>query len=265
MKIYKFIILILFVSLSLSCSKYDKLLKNGTLKERLEAANNYYDKSNYFKALQLYDQLIVELRGSADFEEAYYKYCYCNYNQEQYMAAAYYFKQLAKTLPNGKYAEEALYMAAYCLYLESADAELDQTSTHNALNEFQLFVNKYPESKRIQDCNDIMDQLRFKLETKDYNTAYLYFKIEEYKAAVIAFKNLIKDYPATIYKEQAAYYILKSQYNYALGSILSKKKERFDEAANYCDMFKTQYPNSKYYNEAEVLDNKIKQQLKKLN
>ena len=52
----------------ISCSEYDKLLKDGSAQARLDAANDYYNKGNYFKALQLYDLLIVELRGLPQFE-----------------------------------------------------------------------------------------------------------------------------------------------------------------------------------------------------
>ena len=265
MKFWRNFVLIVLILTGVSCSEYDKLLREGTPQARLEAANEYYSKGNYFKALQLYDQLIVELRGMPQFEEAYYKYCWSNYQQEQYLAAAYYFKNLAKTLPNCKYAEEALYMSAYCQYLESADAPLDQTSTSDALTELQLFVNKYPKSEKVKQCNELMDELRFKLETKDFNTAMLYFKIEEYKAAVVSFTNLLKEYPATKYKEQALFYILKSEYYFAAGSIDSKKKERFEHASKAYTTLMMQFPTTSFLKEAEIINEKIKTQISKLN
>jgi outer membrane protein assembly factor BamD len=249
----------------ISCSEYDKLLKDGSAQARLDAANDYYNKGNYFKALQLYDLLIVELRGLPQFEDAYYKYCWSNYNQQQYLMAAYYFKNLAKTLPNSKYAEEALYMSAYCQYLESADPELDQTPTHQALTELQLFVNKYPKSEKVGQCNELMDELRLKLETKEFDIAMLYFKTEEYRAAVVAFSNLIKEYPATKYKEQALFYILKSEYYYAIGSIEAKKKERFELAAKAYNSLINQFPSTQFKREAEALNEKINTQIGKLN
>ncbi len=265
MKFWRNFVLIVLILTGVSCSEYDKLLREGTPQARLEAANEFYSKGNYFKALQLYDQLIVELRGMPQFEEAYYKYCWCNYQQQQYLAAAYYFKNLAKTLPNSKYAEESLYMSAYCQYLESSDAPLDQTSTNDALTELQLFVNKYPKSEKVKQCNELMDELRFKLETKDFNTAMLYFKIEEYKAAVVAFTNLLKEYPATKYKEQALFYILKSEYYYAAGSIDSKKKERFEHAAKAYTTLMMQFPTTSFQKEADIINEKIKTQISKLN
>ena len=45
---------------------------------------------------------------------------------------------------------------------------LDQTNTYDALKELQLFINTYPNSSRIPECNDLIDKLRTKLEYKDY-------------------------------------------------------------------------------------------------
>lgn len=261
---FLFPVLIIITLLS-SCSKYDKLLKEGTVQERLAMANEMFDKGNYFKAVQLYDALMVELRGQPQFEEVYYRYAWCHYHQEQFLMAAYYFKSLTKNLPTSKYAEESLYMAAYCQYLESAEPSLDQSPTNDALNEFQLFVNRYPNSDKVAKCNELMDELRFKLETKAFNTAKLYYQIEEYKAAIVSLSNVIKDYPATAYKEEVMFLLIKANYFYAAGSIESKKKERFMQADLAFKKFEAQFPESAFLKEARSLNEKINQQLSKLN
>jgi outer membrane protein assembly factor BamD len=56
----------------------------------------------------------------------------------------------------------------------------------------------------------------------------LYFNIASYKASIVSFNNVIRDYPDTKYKEQSFFYILKSHYLLASNSIDSKKKERFN-------------------------------------
>ncbi len=256
---------IALIILMSSCSEYDKLLKDGTPQERLVAANEYYEKGVYFKAVQLYDQLIIEMRGTPPFEEIYYRYAWCHYHQEQYLMAAYYFKNMTRTMPNSKYAEECLFMSAYCQYLESSETSLDQTPTMDALTEFQLFVNRYPNSEKVKECNTLMDELRLKLETKAFNIAKLYYQIEEYKAAVVCFNNVLKDFPATVYKEESMFLLFKAQYFYASGSVDSKKRARFEEAVTAYKKFAAQFPESKYLREAEQLNSKITLQLSKLN
>ena len=78
-------------------------------------------------------------------------------------------------------------MTAYCYYLDSPDLTLDQASTYKAIENLQLFINLYPKSERVNECNQLIDKLRNKLETKSFLNAKLYFKIGDYKAAIFAF------------------------------------------------------------------------------
>ena len=59
--------------------------------------------------------------------------------------AAFYFKNFVRTYPTSKYAEESMFTAAYCYYLNSPAFSLDQSSTYKAIDELQLFANRYKE------------------------------------------------------------------------------------------------------------------------
>ena len=52
----------------------------------------------------------------------------------------------------------------------SPNWSLDQTETLIAINNVQDFVDKYPNSILIDSCNRVIDNLRYKLELKDYQT-----------------------------------------------------------------------------------------------
>jgi outer membrane protein assembly factor BamD len=85
-------------------------------------------------------------------------------------------------------------MSAYCKYKESPSYSLDQTPTFEAINELQLFVNQYPESQKVARCNQLIDELRNKLEEKEYRIARMYFRMQEYKAAIVSYENVLKDF-----------------------------------------------------------------------
>jgi len=118
--------------------------------------------------------------------------------------------------------------------------------TKSAIEKFQKFVNMYPKSKWVADANENIDKLRFKLQKKDFEIAKLYYKIEEYKSAVIAFNNLVKEYPDTPFKEESLYYIAISYYEYANKSIANKKYERYNFAIEAASNFAKLFPDSKY-------------------
>ena len=60
-----------------------------------------------------------------------------------------------------------------------------------------------------------------------YEAAKLYYNMEDYKAARVAFRNTLKDNADNIYREDILYYIAKSSYKYAQLSVASKQKERY--------------------------------------
>jgi outer membrane protein assembly factor BamD len=118
-------------------------------------------------------------------------------------------------------------MTAYCYFLDSPDLTLDQASTYKAIENLQLFINLYPKSDRVNGCNELIDKLRNKLETKSFLNAKLYFKIGDYKAAIYAFRNSLDDFPDSQYKEEMDFLTIKSAFLYAQNSVESKKMKDF--------------------------------------
>ena len=148
-----------------SCSKYQRLLKSSDFEAKYKAAVDYYNKKDYYRSLQLLEELIALYRGTAKGEDVYYYYAKSNYGISDYLTAAYHFETFTKTFPSSPRAEECAYLNAYCYYLDSPVSSLDQDNTMQAIQQFQLFVNHYPQSEKVADCNRLMDELRFKLET----------------------------------------------------------------------------------------------------
>ncbi|PKP01931.1 MAG: outer membrane protein assembly factor BamD [Bacteroidetes bacterium HGW-Bacteroidetes-9] len=259
-----FSILILSAVVFTSCSKYQKLLKSTDNENKYEMAMAYYDDKDYYRAIQLFDQLMPFFRGTERAELMAFYYAKAHYEQKDYILASYYFKQFSKNFPNSKNAEEAAFMSAYCNYLDSPPVSLDQTVTYDAIKDLQLFINRYPGSERVAKANGLIDELRLKLETKAYNIAVLYFKMEDYKAAVINFQNLIKDYPDTKFRETAMFHIAKSYFYYAESSTQRKQGERFQLCTESVDNFLANYPESEFGKEALVIQKNAQKNLQNL-
>lgn len=247
-----------------SCSKYQKLLKSTDNEKKYEMAMAYYESKDYYRAVQLFDQLQPFFKGTEKAEKMAFYYAYANYEQKDNILASYYFKQFAKSYPNSKNAEEAAYMSAYCNYLESPPSSLDQTVTLDAINDLQLFINQYPKSARVAKANALIDELRLKLETKALDIAKLYYAMEDYKAAVINFQNLIKDFPDTRYRETALFHIAQAYYYYAGKSIDSKKGERYQLSSEAADNFVANFPESPLVKEARQMQKNAQKQLQNL-
>lgn len=250
----KFLSILLLITVVItisSCSKYQRLLKGSDYDAKYNAAVKYYEKKDYYRCLQLLEELIVIFRGTGKGEDVYYYYAKCNYATRDYVAAAYHFENFIKTFPSSPRAEECAFLVAYCYYLDSPQSSLDQENTVLAIEQFQLFINHYPQSEKVAESNKLMDELLLKIETKAFNNAKTFYYIEEYKAAVASLNNVIRDYPGTIHKEECLYLILKSYYLYAHKSIEEKKLERYKSALEAYQALKESFPESVYLRQVE--------------
>lgn len=234
-----------------SCTGYNKLLKSDDYELKYEKAFEYYAEGDYTRTITLLEQLIPVYRGTERFEELQYYYAYCQYNVKDYVLAGYYFRNFARTFPNSEYAEECQFMNAYCYYLESPRPSLDQESTYNAINEFQLFITQYPNSERADDCNRLIDDMREKLAEKSFISAKLYYNLEYYKSAITALRSSLQEFPATKYREEIKYMIVESAFLYAENSIPDKQAERYEAMQKEYSIFIEEFPESEYKRKVE--------------
>ncbi|MDF3078062.1 MAG: bamD [Sphingobacteriaceae bacterium] len=237
-------------------SRFEKLLASNDTAKKYQEALRLYNKKDYTKALTLFDDLMQRYRGRAEAEDLSYYSAYTNYYLKDYTTARYQFKIFADTYPTSAKAEECRYMAAYCYSLDSPNYSLDQENTVKAIEALQLFINLYPQSERVAEASKLIDNLRDKLETKSYANAKLYLTIgasdpQNYRSAVIAFRNSLRDYPDSKYAEEMEFLTIKAQYLYARNSIETRQEERFTEAISMYNAFAEKYPSSQYLKDAE--------------
>lgn len=262
MKFLKHFIFIILPLLTLSsCSKYQRLLKSSDYELKYQKAKQYFEEENYAKALPLLEELMTIYRGTDKGEDVYYFYAKCYFADEDYVLSSYHLKNFVRTYPTSPRAEECLYLSALSYYFDSPKYSLDQSSSYLAIQEFQLFVNQYPGSEKVKESNEYIDKLRFKLETKSFEIAKLYYYTGNYKAAITTFNNTTKDFPSTIYKEEILFLTLRSGFLLATNSVENKKLERFKNAEAYYFKFADAFPQSKNKKEAEAMLTKIKQNI----
>lgn len=247
------LLLVLVIALAGCKSKFERLKASNDNAKKYHEGIKYYNKKDYTRALDLFEDLVQRYRGTTEAEDLYYYYAYTNYKLKDYTSARYHFKTFADSYPNSSRTEECRFMSAYCYYLDSPNFSLDQENTQKAIDAMQLFINLYPKSDRAPEAGKLIQNLRDKLEEKSYANAKLYLTIGDYQSAVIAFGNSLRDYPDIKYAEEMEFLTIKAQYLYAKNSYEIKQQERYESAIAFHDQFVEKYPNSKYLKDAELL------------
>ena len=258
-----FKILLLTVILN-SCGKYQKVLKSDDYNYKYEQAVAYYEDGDYNRAMPLFNELSTIMKGTASIQEISFYYAYCNYSTGDNLMAAYLFRNYTINFPNSKHTEECAYMGAYSYYNEAPTYSLDATNTNRAIKELQSFIDRYPTSERVNNCNDLIDELRGKLSSKSFENAKQYYTTFNYKSAIIALDNVLIDFPSFKNREEVHFLIVKSTYLLAVNSISNKVEERLRATLDAYFHFKDNYPNSDYLNELEKTYNRTQITLNEL-
>lgn len=248
-----------------ACSEYNKVLKSNDNELKKTKALEYYEGGDYIKAITLLEEIIPYYKLTPEGEKLYFYYCMANYKLEDYYLAGYYFSRFVRQYPRSVYCEEALFLAAMCSVHNSPEYSLDQTETYNALDGIQVFIDMFPNSSRIDTCHIIMDNLRAKLELKQFEYAKLYYKTENYKAAVVALNATLEKFPKSVYKEDILYLLVMSNYNLAINSIPSKKLERLNETLKSYSKFVAEFPQSEKLKELDLIKKKTEEEIEILN
>ena len=252
-KVNQALLTVILILLFSSCSEYQKLLNSSDYDLKYEKAMEYYDNEDYIRASSLLEELMAVYRGTETAEKVYYRYAYTYYYQKDYFTAGYYFRHFVTNFPNSQYTDECAYMNAYCYYMDSPSPDLDQTSTLKAIDELQIFINRNPTSSRVEECNQLIDELNDKLVEKSFNGAKLYFDLGEYKASITALNNSLLEFPDTKHREELLYLILKSSYELASNSVPDKIRERYENTTEAYYKLVDEFPETKHLREAERL------------
>ncbi len=264
-RLVQLLLLSAFALLSVSCkSEFEKIRGSGDTDKMYSKAFEYYDQEEYMRAQTLLELIIPAYRGKPELEKIYFTYADTYYKLGKYIMANYYYKNFASTFPHSVQREDADFMAAYSNYQMSPGFRLEQTYTEKAIDDFQLFVNTYPNSPRLKESNRLIDEMRLKLEKKNYEEGILYFNLRQYQAATTTLENLLKDFPETSNAEQVRYHIAKATYLLAENSIFEKQEERYKSTVDYSKDYLDKFQGSNNYNEVKSFYNNSVKKLKSI-
>lgn len=246
-----FVVLGAIIAMSSCKSQYEILLNSNDADAKYEAAFEYFNLNKYSKAASLFESLAVLTDGTERDDTVRYYWGLSNYKFKDYYTAETNFDQFIQSYPRSPFTSEARYLRLDCLYRQTLRYELDQSPTYKAINEISAYILEYPSNVHMQECRDMLVELNERLDKKAYEAAKLYYKMEDYLASRVAFKNVLKDDAENMYREDILYYIAMSSYKYAHQSVPEKQKERYLAFVDDYLNFIGEIPESQYRRELD--------------
>ena len=256
MKTRSCILFLAFLALT-ACSEYQKVLKSKDVDYKYDMALQYFSDKEYVKAQTLLDDVAAYYKGTERSQDVTIYLARSYMGQKDYTSAADYYQAYIRNYPKGKYAAEAAFQTGHCYFLDAPDPRLDQD-----------YMEAYPDNAYVPQALEEQNKLYDRLAYKELLNAQLYYKLgmylgNNYLSCEITARNALKDYPSNSYQEEFAWLIFASKYQQVIHSVSSKLQERLQDAEDEYYSFTTEYPKSKYKQQAERWGNEIKKMLKR--
>ena len=257
----KLLVVFSFLFLFTACQN-DKLIKRGdTVDVAFGKAMALYEEEDFSEAADAFDTVTRLGRGTNYGQEAQYYLAESYYSGRRYLLAASEYDRFVSLYPQDPRRQDAEFKAAMSYYHQSPRYKLDQTSTRRAIERFQLFNNRFPDSELVPEAADRIDELRNKLARKSYEAAQFYVRTDRYRAANIYFDETIDQYPETEWAERSLVDQIQTYIAYADNSIIARQAERYSNAIETYEKFLQLFPDSEYRSEVENLHDEAQRKL----
>lgn len=237
-----------------SCrSQFDSLLGSSDIYAKYDSAMKYFNAGKYQKAATLFESMSMAVGGLDMADTVKYYWGLSNYMYHDYTTAEANLQKFVDEFPRSPFTERAKFLRINCLYKNTMRYELDQSPSYIAISAMNEFAVDYPESENLVEIHAMLTDLGERLDRKAYENAKLYFRMEDYKAARVALRNVLRDDSENIYREKILYYIAKASFKYAELSVPDKRYERYLTFTDDYLNFVGEYPDSRLRRELDLL------------
>lgn len=258
MKIKKIILLslaALFIVIFLSgCGSSKSDISTDDPQKAFDMAKRKFDNKDYVDAIEYFSFIKIRFKGTAVSDKTHYYLAESYFYQKEYFLAEYEFRSFLKEQSASPLVPSAKYMHANTYYELSPKYSLDQEYTKEAIEEFLSYIETYPQDKNVPDAEKKVKELRNKLAYKNFRTAELYMKTDNYKAASMYFQSVYeepneKKFIDTDWADDA-------MVGQAEAYISGKK---YDEAKKILERFYKLFPNSDQKSKADRISSRIRE------
>lgn len=239
--------------LAAGCSEYTQLMKTGTPRQKYDAAVDYLNAGKNQRAIDLFEMVRPMFMGLPQEDSILYLTGLAYYRLRNFESSGSLFDEFRKTFGRSPLLEDAEFLYTDGLFRSSPPPNRDQTQTIRAIIAIEEYMQRYPRSKNIAEMQAHLDELEDKLREKAYLNAKVYYDIGEYKAATVALRNALDEYPDSDHREEMLYLIVKANHMLASNSVAKLQRERFMNVQGAYYNFMAEYPESRYAKEVQKM------------
>jgi outer membrane protein assembly factor BamD len=120
------------------------------------------------------------------------------------------FREFLAFFPTHPRADYAQYKLAMAYYYQMARPERDQTNTKEALREFDVFFERFPNSELMPEVRKHHREARDRLSQSEYRVGLFYFRSRWYPGAIDRFRAVLRDDPEFTHRDAVYFHLAES-------------------------------------------------------
>jgi outer membrane protein assembly factor BamD len=160
---------------------------------------------------------------------------------ESLVLSANEFREFLTFYPTNTKADQAQYKLAMTFTRQMKAPARDQTATKDALKEFQVFFDRFPNSPLTPEVKKQRREARDRLSEASYLVGFHYYRQRWYPGAVDRFREILRDDPDYSKRDAVYYYLAESL----------AKSQKPPEAVPYFERVVNEFPQSVHSEDAK--------------
>jgi outer membrane protein assembly factor BamD len=209
-------VLLLVAALASGCAPKKNTIPPGTSqpdKFLIDRGNTELKEKNWLAAREYFRQIVDNYPQSPLRPEAKLGVgeTYIGENTtEALVLAANEFREFLTFYPTSARADYAQFRLAVSHARQMRAAERDQSETKEAIREFEVFFERYPNSPLMPEVKKQWREARDRLSQASYRVGLFYFRSRWYPGAIDRFREILKEDAAFTGRDAVYYYLAES-------------------------------------------------------
>tara|TARA_Y100001970_G_scaffold239675_1_gene301839 strand:- start:11721 stop:12557 length:837 start_codon:yes stop_codon:yes gene_type:complete len=252
-----FLILIVFILATFSCTKKEKTVQLPPSTEK-EIVRVYQEglkaltEGQYYIASEKFDEAESLMPQTQWAAKSALMSSYCLYSMNFYDEAILNLKRFIKIYPADKNIDYAYYLISIIYYEQILDENKDIEPLLLSKESIEVFLDKYPNTDYAMDLRFKLDLIINQMAAKEISIARYYMKNEKWIPAINRLKTVVEKYDKTIFVEEALYRLVEIYYRIGLE----------EEAKASAALLGYNYNSSEWYEKSYKIFNKKYEVLK---
>ncbi|MCP4713597.1 MAG: outer membrane protein assembly factor BamD [Deltaproteobacteria bacterium] len=211
--------------------------------EYYQKAMNFFNKKNYFESIPAFEKIREKFPLSQYSLLAELRLGDSHFFKGEHIEAIHFFENFRRLHPSNQQVPYSIFMTGMCHYMQILTPNRDQTHAAEALEQFQLLLDLYPQSPYAGKSLCKISEAKQRIAEHEYFVARFYAKKKNYRGAIQRYTRILKEFPHAIDKDKIMLAVAEAK--------LAEGKT--EKAHKVLQLLLSNYPESAYAAQARQL------------